>query len=188
MALRIRVRGANINFPDVCANDLQPATQPVTISAQRALSRHRESKQVEIRLCEYCHHLYTGDTAFHHEVEAAYRRIPYLRIVQYISGIVAFVCGITGSVTGMEILAKNRPAWPWWTAGAAVLIFAVSTYLLSKARKLSEAEAPEEEAIARRCVQIIGFAGDITDLYFENDRYAEIFQQENPTASVIVAQ
>ena len=188
MSLRIRVRGASINFPDICANDLQSATQPVTISAQRALSRHRESKQVEIGLCERCYHLYTGETPFHKEVEAAYRRIPSLRLIQYISGIVAFVCGITGSVTGMEILAKNRPAWPWWTAGAAVIICAVATYLLSKAQKLSEAELPEEEAVARRCVQIIGFAGDITDLYFENDRYAEIFQQENPTASVIVAQ
>jgi len=187
MSLKIRVQGES-HFPGVCANCMVPATQHITIKAQRALSRHRESREVEVGYCDACYRLYRGETPFHERVEAAVRRIPYLRLTQFVTGIVAFICGITGAVTGMEILAKNRPAWPWWTAGVCVVIFVVATYLLGRARATSEASLPEEEAEVRRSVRILNFAGDITDFYFDHDEYAESFQRLNSLSTIIVAQ
>jgi hypothetical protein len=188
MSLKIRVQGETIHFPGVCANCMKPATQKITVRAQRALSRHRESREVEVGYCDACYRLYRGETPFHDQVEAAVQRIPYLRATQYITGVVAFICGITGAVTGMEILAKNRPAWPWWTAGVCVVIFVVAAILLNRAQHISEAPLPSEEAEARRSVRILNFAGDITDFYFEHDDYAESFRRLNPLTGIIVAQ
>jgi len=187
MSLKVRVQG-EAHFPDVCANCMKPATKRITIKAQRALSRHRESREVEVGYCDDCYKLYKGETPFHERVEAAVRRMPYLRLAQFISGVVGFISGITGAVTGLEVLAKNRPAWPWWTAGACAVILVASTYLYGRAQAISEAPLPEEEAIARRSVRILNFAGDITDFYFEHDDYAESFRRLTPSRTLIVAE
>jgi len=182
----VRIHGQSVVFPDVCANCLQPASDHAILKAQRALGRHREAREVEIPLCSSCYDLYQGHTPFHRAAEAAAKRMPIALSIMVASGIVTLISAVTGLVGSLNVLASDRPAWPWIVAGTGIVFLGISSLIWYLSRRAMESPLPQEEVAARDCVRILDFSPDITTFRFGNDAYADRFLGENPGSSLVV--
>ena len=186
MSRIVRVQGEGIRPPQVCVNCLEPATVQVRLRAQRALGSHRESREMQVPFCAKCHELHEGHTPFQRAVEAASKRMPFALAFMIVSGLVAFVFAVSGLVSSLNVLAQDRPAWPWYVTAVALAILAASSLVWYISKRQAEAPLPTAERAARTAVRIADFRYDVMDIHFGNDEYAERFQQENPGSSLVI--